>query len=95
MKIAVFCFFSTFVLPICGVYYSKKNNEYVTFCISIILFIISLWYILLISIEYFFSYDYIYFISGTLIYSLCVYFIVKICSYIEKHIIKNVLNNSK
>lgn len=74
--------FFTFIVPILGIYYSRKNKEVFSFYLSIIIFILGLWYLLLRIVEKFLEYNYIYFAFTTLVYFMLVFLIVKLDVYI-------------
>ena len=75
MKIVIYLVFCIFIIPICGILYSKKIKDSFIFYCSITLIILSLWYVLLRTIAYFLTYNYMYFLLGSIIYYLSIYFI--------------------
>ena len=75
MKTIILAIFLTFIVPIGGIYYSKKNNEAFSFYVSISILIAGIWYLLLRITEKFLGYNYIYFTLTTLAYFLLVFLV--------------------
>ena len=72
----------TFIVPILGIYYSKKTKNVFSFYLSIVIFILGIWYLLLRIVEKFLGYNYIYFTFITLAYFMLVFLIVKLIKYL-------------
>lgn len=78
IKAIIIAVFLTFIVPIWGIYYGKKNNQPFDIYYSIVLYIVGIWYLLLIIVGKFVEYNYAYFTLTTLIYFIVVFLVYKI-----------------